>query len=76
MQEIKVQRYSLYRGSLEPTTNGGWLKYEDAKAIFNRMKSCESCKHSVSGWEGYECTLESVDARIHCYNTYDHWKLK
>ena len=28
-----IQRYTLYRGSLEPTTNGGWVKYEDAKEL-------------------------------------------
>jgi hypothetical protein len=30
---MKLQRWSLYRGSLEPTTNGGWVKYEDADAL-------------------------------------------
>jgi hypothetical protein len=30
---MKLQRYTLYRGLLEPTTNGGWVKYVDAKAL-------------------------------------------
>jgi hypothetical protein len=30
---MKLQRYTLYRGSLEPTTNGGLVKYEDAKDL-------------------------------------------
>jgi hypothetical protein len=30
---MKLQRYTLYRGLLEPTTNGGWVKYVDAEAL-------------------------------------------
>ena len=42
---MKLQRYTLYRGSLEPTTNGGWVKYEDAKSIADSLKCCGNCKH-------------------------------
>jgi hypothetical protein len=48
---MKLQRWSLYRGSLEPTSNGGWVKYEDAKSIIDSMKCCGNCKHDIDADE-------------------------
>jgi hypothetical protein len=42
---MKPQRWALYRGSLEATSNGPWDKASDAEALIAKLKCCGNCKH-------------------------------
>jgi hypothetical protein len=43
---MKLQRWSLFRGSLEATTNGPWAKASEAEALIDKLKCCGNCRHN------------------------------
>jgi hypothetical protein len=38
---MKLQRWALFRGSLEPATNGPWVQAYDAEALEKRVQELE-----------------------------------
>jgi hypothetical protein len=48
---MKLQKWALFRGSMEPATNGHWVQASDAEAIIDKLKCCGNCKHGRDGDE-------------------------